>query len=270
MNKKIQFFMILSIIGTLCLIQTHPIVAQVNVGMFYSEPADTPVIDGTFESSVWDGNLAKDITLYDVSNQSNFLIIALMAVFNTTSDNLTLGFYIEDSTASFADILGIVFETDPAYELYIDTPNWGFGGGHDIKVHYFDTNNGVDGYTDLGEFDGMEDTYTGGVNHVNSKSTFTGSMYHVEMTAPLDSIEVGSIDYSLAVNDVINFTLIYAEDTSGITYTQYREADNDWDYCELKIGPHPTSSLAFGKPLLLLSIVTIACTIIYIKRKYRK
>jgi hypothetical protein len=246
----------------------------------YTYTETMPVIDGVLENTIWDTTTKIDVTLYNKDNQSETVIVSVMAVYDSVSDNITFGFIVNDTTQD-EDILGIVFETNPAKELYVDSPSWGFGGIHDLKVHNLDTalNYGLDGYTIDGDFDGLEDTTSGGVNNIISKSTYNANEYFIEMTTELNSTELATLDFSLGLNDQINFTLIYADEPASNIYTQYRETDNDWDYCQLKVAPKPTVSPTisptlvtpvFNNSIVLFGLVsTIFCAIIIARKRRR-
>ncbi|MBD3192951.1 MAG: hypothetical protein GF308_20095 [Candidatus Heimdallarchaeota archaeon] len=265
-SKKIQIYLMLFvIIGVFPFQKTN---AQSLVETLYTYDKPLPVIDGVFENSVWDTNEAIDVTLYSTTNQSDTMVVSLMAVYEKASENITFGFIIGDTTQG-DDRFGIIVESNPANDLYEDSP-WGFGGTHDLKIHFIQPNYGDDGYTFPNQFEGGADTSQGGVNHVTSKSTYAGNEYSIEMMTPLDSVELDTLDFSLSEDQQIGFTMIYLDNPTSTIYTQFRKKDLDWDYCKLVVGPKPspTPTKAFSwKLTVIISLPVLAIITILTKRK---
>lgn len=267
LKKICNLIFLFLIIGIIPIQKTQSFVLS---NTLHSYAGSTPIIDDIFESSIWDEPKEEKILLYDIELQSNSLEISVKSVFDETSGNITFSITIPDTSANI-DIFWFVFRTNSTNELVYYDNDWAYGLHQDMKIFYTFENKGHDGYTFWNNIDGNMDIVLSGQNDVFARGTHDGSKYQIEMTTPLDSGDRNGTDFNLALNDQIEFTVFYLEDTSDIYFTQIRESDNDFDYCILKIGKSgllgfSISELIFG----LISLVMVSSIVIRYKNHRKK
>lgn len=255
LRKTILISIILNLIF-ICLIPVAIVKAPVKKDLIYTCYHSTPpIIDGHLGNAEWLPAITYNITLYNLVNQADTILIKVMTLY-TEENNLIFGITIPDTDEGEADDqLAIVLKTnsgDPLVRKYDE--GWGYGKDQDIKYIYSHNNHSVDGFTkdvaalnwdeDVSIATGTEDS----VGKVHPETTYD----EYELEFPLDSGDIAGKDPSLALNDDIEIFFLYKDDSAVTvtTYSQIREADGDFDYHALRIACTPATT-----PVPIFSII---------------
>jgi len=260
-SKMIKLLLVFIIISCIPIRITQ---STVLVNTLYSYSENDPIYDGVLEDTLWKTTRAIDITLYNIDDQTQTMVISIMSIYNEVNGSLSFGVIIPDATYD-RDTFGIVFKTNATEELAVYNIEWGFGVGHNLKAIYCADNATGDGLSAWYELDGLYDEDAGGTEDTYGAGTYDGSKYIYEMHTFLDTGDTNGADYSLARNDKIEFLVLYLEADSSATYIQIRETDGDYDYCILNIGKQEL--LGPSTWFIVASLVASLAVIAYVSRK---
>jgi hypothetical protein len=253
---KSNFVKLLSLVIIFSIVPLGIVRSEVLAETIHSYPDIIPTIDGAFNEAAWKSELAKNITLYNITNQEDTIEISIMSVYDAINGSIVFALTIPDETMGI-DVLMIAFRTNITGDFIQKNPNWGFNTNCDLKIYYASANTSGDGVTDWYIFDGNHDTSVTGTNDVIAKGTYIDNNYNIELFTELDSGDIDGSDFSLSEKDKIDFFIWYRDSSTSTTYSQVRVTDDDFDYCVLVVGKP-------GLPLYALMLIIIAGTILII------
>lgn len=249
------------------------VIGPVEASKLYSCLSPAPTVDGSFYSTAieWDKGIPINVTLFNIDNQADKLIIQIMAVqdndyrifFGVTIPNTI----IEDERLYlvFRDVEGAPLHLPP-HKL-----SGSYGNTHDVIAMYMHNNKSVDMFTNgsiqhtafPNEY--IADTDAGGVENTLGKCYHDGSEVTVELRKPFDSGDTAGHDFNLVVNGSIDMFIWFYDGDLGKHYTMIREADNDYDFLKLLI--YCTDISPVPVVYILLGLISISVTTILYKKK---
>ena len=230
-----------------------------------------PVIDGHLGVAEWAPATKHNVTLYNLANQADTILIRVMALY-TEENNLIFGITVPDTDlGEMDDHLAIVFKTasgEPLVQYAADAEQWHYGKYHDIKYIYSHNNHSTDGLTtDTGLLTWDDDLTVSGTEDSVGKCHPRTTVDEYELEFPLNSGDTAGKDPSLAINDDIEIFFYYKNDGAAAPqiYTQIREDDGDYDYNALRIAC--TSATPISLHSIIISTLTISMALIIYRKK---
>ncbi|MCK5183363.1 MAG: hypothetical protein KAQ95_03575 [Candidatus Heimdallarchaeota archaeon] len=262
-------------ISLLFLMSMTTVIGPVEISKLYSCLSPAPTVDGSFYSTAieWDEGIPINVTLFNIDDQTDKLIIQIMAVqdndyrifFGVTIPNTI----IED------DRLYLVFRDVEGAPLHLPPHklSGSYGNTHDVIAMYMHNNHSVDMFTNgsiqhtafPNEY--IADTDAGGVENTLGKCYHDGSKVTVELRKPFDSGDTAGHDFNLVVNGSIDMFIWFWDGDLGKHYTMIREADNDYDFLKLLIHCTDISPVPVVYILLGLMVTSVASILYKKKRK---
>ncbi len=255
----------------LCLIPVAVIKAPVKKDLILTCYNSTPpVIDGHIGTTEWAPALTYNITLYNLDNQADTIIIVVKTLY-TEENNLIFAVTVPDTDKGEGDDqLAIVLKTNTAEPLVrIYDEGWGYGKEQDIKYIYAHNNDSIDGVTkDVAGLIWEDDVSVSGTEDSVGKVHPKINYDEYELEFPLDSGDTPGKDPALALNDDIEIFFYYKDDNAVamIIYSQIRQADSDFDYNALRIGCTATTPVQIF-PIIVGIISMTFASILYSKKK---
>ncbi len=274
LRRSTIFGIIISLIF-ICIIPTAIVQAPVKKDLIFTcyHPSP-PVIDGHLGTAEWSPAITYNITLYNLVNQADTIIIKVMTLY-TEENNLIFGVTIPDTDEGEADDqLAIILKTNTAEPLVRKyDEGWGYGKDQDIKYLYSHNNHSVDGFTkDIAALNWDEDISIATASEDSLGKVHPEITYdEYELEFPLNSGDTDGRDPALALNDDIEIFFFYKDDSAAATttYTQIREADGDFDYNVLRIACTATTPVQIF-PIIVGIISMTFASILYSKKKKKR
>ncbi|MHA1555323.1 MAG: hypothetical protein ACTSPM_00150, partial [Candidatus Heimdallarchaeota archaeon] len=125
--KKIRILLAILIISFLPIQSTQ----GVSYIFYNSSERESPIVDGNIDDSPWNVN-DKNLKLYDLSNQDNYINVDFKSIYNDTDETVSIGLKIP--TTESDDILIITFKVNKLLTLVATDLPWRFNTGNDQKV----------------------------------------------------------------------------------------------------------------------------------------
>ncbi len=251
------------------------VIGPATVGDLYFCLSPAPTVDGSFYSTAieWDKGIPINVTLFNINNQADKLVIQIMAVqdndyrlfFGVTVPNTI----IEDERLYlvFGDVEGLPIH-NPPHDI-----NGKYSNFLDVICMYMHNNHSADMFTNgtvthtawPNEY--IADTDAGGVENTFGKCYHDGTKVTVELEKPMASGDAAGHDINLVVNGTSELFIWFWDGDLGKHYTMIREADNNYDILKLLIQCTGTSPVPVVYIILGLMVTTVASILYKKKRK---
>lgn len=268
LKKTAVIIFIILLLGVTPLINTT---GKTLTGTLYARPSAKPVIDGFLNDTVWNNGIKQNYLLHPHSNSTETIELEVTAIYNDYN-HLYIGFKLYDDNFVGMETFVMFFKVNNSGELvnFANPLSPYILNGNDAKAMFLGSNDPVDCFSQLSQFNAWFDTGIGGDNNMDGvcHNDSSGEFISFEFDILLHTLDIPeACDIDIGVGDKIEIFFWYLDNTNY--YSGYLYNTTNYEYSILNIGGLPPK-VGLTTTAIILGVITVNLMIIFIAKRKKK